>query len=259
MNIPLQSIDQLYYAVTRITTHQYTDSHSVDPYELKKATGFFYANKQNRLFLVTNRHVVADENKGYLPNIARIRVHVDQYDMTRNECFDLPLYMQAKKIWIEPKVKADLIAIPIETNKLPAGSFIVNLNSVNLLPDNIQLHVAEDVFIMGYPLGVYDDIHNLPITRNGIIASAYPVPWRNELYFLVDSYLEEGVSGSPVMTKFKNSWRTRDGGKPPTGFSFFLLGIISGTFEVPEGKKPTGLNATYFGKLVDHIVDSLTE
>jgi hypothetical protein len=112
---------------------------------------------------------------------------------------------------------------------------------------------------MGYPLGVYDDIHNLPIARNGIIASAYSVPWRNELYFLVDSYLEEGVSGSPVMTKFKNSWRTRDDGKPPTGFSFFLLGIICSTFEVPEGKKPTGLNATYFGKLVDHIVDSVTE
>jgi hypothetical protein len=90
LNVPLQSIDQLYYAVTRITTHQYTDSHSVDPHELKKATGFFYANKQNKLFLVTNRHVVADENKGYFPNIARIRVHVDIYDMTRNECFDLP-------------------------------------------------------------------------------------------------------------------------------------------------------------------------
>jgi hypothetical protein len=75
----------------------------------------------------------------------------------------------------------------------------------------------------------------------------------------VDSYLENGMSGSPVMTKFKDSWRTRDGGKPPLGFSFFLLGIISSTFEVPEGEKPAGLNATYFAKLVDYIVNSLPE
>jgi hypothetical protein len=34
------------------------------------------------------------------------------------------------------------VFLPIETDKLPASSFIVNFNSVNLLPDNIQLHVG---------------------------------------------------------------------------------------------------------------------
>jgi hypothetical protein len=85
---------------------------------------------------------------------------------------------------------------------------------------------------MGYPFGVYDDIHNITILRNGIIASAYPIPFRGEPYFLVDSNLEEGVSGSLVITKFKDTWRTKNGSKPLIGFSFFLLGIISCTFEV---------------------------
>lgn len=244
MNIPTDRIDPLYYTVTRITTHHYTDSESVNPTELSKATGLFYSNKQNSLFLVTNRHVLVNEDKGYFPNIARIRLHTNQYDIKQNEYYDIPLYTKVKKRWIESTFKADVVAIPIEINKLPQGSIIMSFNAVNLLQANIQLHVGDDIVVMGYPFGVYDDIHNLPILRNGIIASAYPIPFRGEPYFLVDSNLEEGVSGSPVITKFKNTWRTKNGSKPLMGFSFFLLGIISSTFEVPEGEKPVGLNAT---------------
>jgi hypothetical protein len=156
-------------------------------------------------------------------------------------------------MWIESNVKVDVVAIPIEMNKLPQGSIIVSFNVANLLQSNIQLHVGDDIVVMGYPFGVYDDIHNLPILRNGIIASAYPIPFRDKPYFLVDSDLEEGVSGSPVITKFKDTWRTRNGSKPPIGFSFFLLGIISSTFEFPEGEKPIGLNATYFAEVIDQI------
>jgi V8-like Glu-specific endopeptidase len=253
LHIPTDTIDSLYYTVTRITTHHYTDSESVNPSEISKATGFFYSNKQNSLFLVTNRHVLVNEDKGYFPNIARIMLHVNQSDIKQNEYYDIALYTKAKKMWIESNVKVDVVAIPIEMNKLPQGSIIVSFNVANLLQSNIQLHVGDDIVVMGYPFGVYDDIHNLPILRNGIIASAYPIPFRDKPYFLVDSDLEEGVSGSPVITKFKDTWRTRNGSKPPIGFSFFLLGIISSTFEFPEGEKPIGLNATYFAEVIDQI------
>ncbi|MGB8086271.1 MAG: hypothetical protein WCF07_08285 [Nitrososphaeraceae archaeon] len=71
---------------------------------------------------------------------------------------------------------------------------------------------------------------------------------------MVDSYLEEGVSGSPVMTKFKSTWRTKDGTEPPKGFSFYSLGIISSMFRVPEGQIPTGLNASYFAEIIENMV-----
>jgi hypothetical protein len=41
MIFPLEAIDQLYYTVTRITTHFYNDSMDVDSCEIRKATGFF--------------------------------------------------------------------------------------------------------------------------------------------------------------------------------------------------------------------------
>jgi hypothetical protein len=62
MSFPLESIDQLHCTVTRITTHSYNDSMDVNSREIKKATGFFYANG-NKIFLNTNRHVVIDEKE----------------------------------------------------------------------------------------------------------------------------------------------------------------------------------------------------
>jgi hypothetical protein len=78
----------------------------------------------------------------------------------------LSLYTKAKKMWIESKVKTDVVAIPIEMNKLPQGSIIVSFNAANLLQSNIQLDVGDDIVVMGYPFGVHDDIHNLPILRD---------------------------------------------------------------------------------------------
>ena len=40
-----------------------------------------------------------------------------------------------------------------------------------------SLSIGQDVFVVGYPLGLwYDELHNLPIVRHGIISSAYPIP-----------------------------------------------------------------------------------
>ena len=71
---------------------------------------------------------------------------------------------------------------------------------------------------------------------------------------MVDSYQEEGASGSPVMTKFKSTWRTKDGTEPLKGFSFYLLGIVISTFRVPEGQIPTGPNTSYFAEIIENMV-----
>ena len=68
---------------------------------------------------------------------------------------------------------------------------IVLQATFNPLPRSIQLHLGEDVIIMGYPLGLSDHIRNLPILRNGILASAYAIPFNGNPYFLIDSYLEK--------------------------------------------------------------------
>jgi hypothetical protein len=148
-----------------------------------------------------------------------------------------------------------LVAIPIDTDYCRSNRIIFrSFASNNLLPNHLLLNVGEDVFIMGYPLGIFDKIHNIPLTRGGTIASPYPIPWNSQPFFLVDANLENGTSGSPVITKFKETWRTIDGGSVITGLAMYVLGINSSTFPRQEGQSmPTGLNATYFARLIDQM------
>jgi hypothetical protein len=77
MIYPLSSIDQLYYTVTQITTHHYDDAHKVIDTPLDKGTGFFYRNlSTQKLFLITNRHVVLSK---HIANVARIRLHSNEH------------------------------------------------------------------------------------------------------------------------------------------------------------------------------------
>lgn len=249
------TVDQLHFAVTRITTHYYSDDRTINPEIANVGTGFFYKNMvSNILFLITNRHVIRDEKKDHIPNVVRIRLHTDPSDMTKNTDYDIHLYNLIKPIWRNPKTDADIVAIPLDEMELnQKGLYAVSFAWNNLLPSQIQLHVNDDVFVLGYPLDLYDDLHNLPTAIGGTLASPYPIPWRGNPYFLVNASLDKGTSGSPVITKFKPSWRLRDGSTLDTGFAIFLLGINSARFPARVENQPTQLNATYFGNIIEDM------
>lgn len=253
---PMDTADQLHYAVTRITTHYYSDDGTVNPHEEKVGTGFFYSNltSQSR-FLITNRHVIIEENKGYQPNLIRIRLHTDTTDVTENEEYDIPLYNSTRRLWREPKqIGADIVAIPVDVSDLGVkGMHVVSFASNNLLPSEIQLHLNDDVFVLGYPLDIFDRLHNLPSAIGGTLASPYPLPWNGNPYFLVNAPLDQGTSGSPVITKFKSSWRLRDGRQLDIGYAIFLLGINSSTFPAREGDEPKQMNAAYFATDIEYM------
>jgi hypothetical protein len=105
-------------------------------------------------------------------------------------------------------------------------NFIIrSFNSLNLVPSNIVPQIGEDVHIMGYPLGkYYDEAFNLPIVRNWLVASVYPVPYKNNPYFLVESTLHKGTGGAPIVMKFKNICKTIDGKTITNGFAFLSFG-----------------------------------
>jgi hypothetical protein len=64
------SVDPLFFTVARISTYDDPNKDKAWNY----GSGFFYSNPNRQLFLITNRHVILYEDKGYFPNVVRISI-----------------------------------------------------------------------------------------------------------------------------------------------------------------------------------------
>lgn len=115
------------------------------------------------------------------------------------------------------------------------------------------------MLILGFPLGFHDTLNNLPIVRSATIASSFSHPFKGEPYFLTDSRLHRGMSGSPVIVKLlgrsevvrncDSEWR--------------LLGIHSSALDVsdrePDQDERLALNSAWYASLIPEMLPSRTE
>lgn len=250
---PLTSIDQLHYIVTRITTHHIRKDEKIGEKVLQTATGFFYHNTRSKLlFLITNRHVVQEP---HFPNAIKLTLHTNAADMTQNTEYPIHLYKGTKPVWRTPNPpNADVVAIPKDRKDF-ANIRYKSINVVNLLDKRLRLDIGDDVMIIGNPLNLYDDIHNLSLVMGGTISSPHPIPWRREPFFLVHANLHKGTSGAPVTTKFKTKWRRVDNDKTyDSEPALYFLGIISEAYVYREkGLKRAGLNKVYFASIIEEM------
>ncbi len=218
------------------------------PSLLGTATGFFFFN-ENRLYLVTNRHVVRDDDKRYFPDKLRIKLHTNASDHTQNSFYDIPLYRNRISAWRE-KPGIDLAAI--ELSQTDMSRFVLKAFTPSFfVPPNIVLAPGDDVIVIGYPRGFADPLHNYPVMRTGAIASAYPMPFNGRPFFLVDARLHPGTSGSPVLMKPSSFLRTQTGTLHPGGETTYLLGVNSGEVFFPG--ESSGLNGVWYASEVQII------
>jgi S1-C subfamily serine protease len=168
--------------------------------ENDSASGFFFT-KDGQLYFITNRHVVIDENDWFYPDELRLKLHTDAKNLTKHETFPIPLYEDNKPKWLEhPEMgkKIDVVALSVN---VPAPYHVIPFSKEDLLPEMRYLPLGEDLLVIGYPLGIFDSKHNTPIVRSASIASLYSLPYEEKPYFLIDSRLHAGTSGSPVLVK----------------------------------------------------------
>ena len=86
-------IESLLLSVTRVST-------LLGAQQLTSATGFFF-ERDGRLFLVTNRHVVLDEASDHRPDRLEIELHVDPENVAVTTGFAIPLYRGTQPVWRE--------------------------------------------------------------------------------------------------------------------------------------------------------------
>ena len=221
-------------------------------------TGFFYI-KDNALYFVTNRHIVINEKKKIKPDTLRLKLHIDPNDLTKNQNYDIKLYSNGKPIWYEhkdyEKNEIDIAIIKLDIREMQKKYVIKAVGSHIFLPKEYEIPPGQDVFVLGYPRGISDIKHNLPLARNAMVSSAYPLNFEGQPYFMIDAILHPGMSGSPVFTKPSNIWVSKQGGTDVvTGNPIYFLGIFSDT--VSKRGEYLALNQVWYANLIEDIIES---
>ncbi len=232
-------VESILLAATRISTFAGLQS-------LTSATGFFF-ERGERLFLVTGRHVVFDERTGHRPDRVELTIHVDTKDLILTRVLSLRLYDAGKALWRQGRDsggEVDVAAIELDRTALPAAAAIHCFTPNHLQQTLADVEVGTRIHIVGFPLGFYDTVHNLPVLRHGAIASAFGVRFQGEGYFLTDARTHRGMSGAPVVMRTSDS----------TPLPWKLLGVHASGFDMrnrdPEVDESLGLNIAWYADIL---------
>ncbi len=214
-------VESLLLAVTRVST-------LLGEKQLTNATGFFFA-RDDKLFLITNRHVVLDEASDHRPDRLKIELHVDPENVAVITQFAIPLYRGTEPVWrqgVDSAGTVDVIALQLERAALPNKLLLQPFTSKNLVEQLDEIEVGMRVLVVGFPLGFHDILHHLPVVRQAVIASAFGIRFQGQGYFLTDAQMHRGTSGAPVVARVTTQQSGR--GELP----WILLGIHAARMDV---------------------------
>ena len=121
------------------------------------------------------------------------------------------------------------------------GFKLTEENITNIINEICNIKIND-----GITFEVQNKVHNLPIYRQGTIASQYTVDFMNEPYFLVDARLHNGMSGSPVVST-ENSYSVIGMGGNN------LFGIFSEEHEISN--EPLELNTIWYAQVLLDITN----
>jgi hypothetical protein len=125
------------------------------------ASGFFF-ERDDKLYLVTSRHVVIDAPAKHFP---------------------------------------DRIEIELDRTKLPPSGVLRAFTPAQLATQFEQISVGASLLVSGFPLGFHDALHHLPVVRQAVVASSYGIRFQGLGYFLTDARMHRGASGAPVVMR----------------------------------------------------------
>ncbi|MEQ9362426.1 MAG: serine protease, partial [Rhodospirillales bacterium] len=189
-------IDPLLFTSPRLFTFEH-DRH------LTNASGFFFA-RDDRLFLITSRHVVHDEPSEHFPNRIEIEVHTNGGNLAESTGLSILLYRDGKSIWrdgADGKGAVDIAVIEIDRAALPKSAVIQAFTPDHLIGPDEHVEIGSSLLVVGFPLGFHDTLHHLPVVRQAVVASSFGLRFQGEGYFLTDARTHRGTSGAPVVMR----------------------------------------------------------
>lgn len=187
-------IEPLLLSVVRISTY-------AGDRALTAASGFFF-ERDDRLFLVTARHVLVDRPSGHHPDRLEIKLHADPVNLTRCATLSASLYRDGKSVWRQARDSGgeiDVAVLALDRAALPPGAVVRAFTMAHLQGPLEEIGIGTALLVVGFPLGFFDTLHNLPVARHAAVASAFGVRFQGQGYFLTDARMHRGASGAPVV------------------------------------------------------------
>lgn len=246
---PRHSVEAVMLTATRVSTFAGSAG-------LTGASGFFFRHL-DRLFLVTNRHVLVDETSAHHPDRIEIELHTNASDLTQYMTYSIPLFQNGLSLWRDAKDSAgavDVAVIEIDTRRLPANAVLHAFDATHLDPQGEDVTVGDALTVIGFPLGFHDTVHHLAVARSASLASAYGVRFQQQGYFLTDARTHRGSSGAPVLRRRRG---TLSGGSPA---SWQLLGVHSTRMDMRSRDlvedESLGLNCVWYADVLMTLTES---
>lgn len=223
------------------------------------ATGFLYRHEPGGLlYLVTNRHVVADR--------PQLLLRLKSSDGSGVTVVGVDLTGASGPVYGHPDPQVDVAVVPVSEEAILAeGGQPVPFErqrDVMTLTDMQRAGVLEgdDVFVLGYPMELLDPDHNDVIVRGGYIARIRDCLARRSDQYLLDVFVFPGNSGSPVLLA---PGRGTGGQRPPAA----LIGMVKAyvPYRDVAVSRQTGRERVVFednsglarAHPVDHVLDAV--
>lgn len=197
-------------------------------------TGFFYLYAeagQNYPFIVTNKHVVAGVDRGWI-TFHKGANGKPLLGMThRIEVTDF-----AQSWHGHPGHDIDVAVMPcapvldaLEQHGATPFCQWIDRNITASADLHKELDALEEVVFIGYPNGIWDTANFLPIMRRGTTATPIAVDFQGKKQFLIDASVFPGSSGSPVFLFNKGVFSDRRGNST-IGTRLVFLGVVASVF-----------------------------
>jgi S1-C subfamily serine protease len=223
---------------------------------LTNASGFFF-ERDERLFLVTSRHVVSDAPSKHFPDRIEIELHTDADNLAESTGFSIPLYRDGKSVWrqgLDSAGAIDVAVIEIDRSALPESTLYRAFTPHHLVGPEDEVEVGSSLLVVGFPLGFHDTLHHMPVVRHAVIASSFGLRFKGEGYFLTDARTHRGTSGAPVVL------RTTDANPLRRDLPYMLLGVHSARLDVGTRDlkldEALGLNCAWYADILLTLTES---
>jgi len=222
---------------------------------LTNASGFFFERDQ-RLFLVTSRHVVIDEPSKHFPDRIEIELHIDPDNLAKSTGFSIPLYHNGSSIWrqgLDSAGEIDVAVIEVQRSALPDTAVYRAFTPDHLHRPTDFVEVGTPLLVVGFPLGFHDALHHMPVVRQAVVASSFGLRFQGEGYFLTDARTHRGTSGAPVVMRVAEPEPALD------DLPWRLLGVHSARLDLGTRDlildEALGLNCAWYADILPTLTD----